>query len=399
MNVKERVRQVRTRLAIKGRISAVFRLCPIRRNKIVFDNFHGRGYGDDPKYICEALHRMDESLDLVWLIKGGESSEEAASIPAWVRKVPYGSLAALYELSTAGIWVDNVKTAYKPRKRKGQFYLQTWHSIVGFKRNEGDAEKVLPASYLKASQYDASITDLMYSDNDFRRRNYQKTYYYHGPVLKCSVPRCSVLYHGREIADRKVREFFSIPEGKQIVLYAPTFRVDRDVSVYGFDHQRVLTALNEHYFQSMGQEKTADFVMLMRLHPTVAEKAGALLYSDDVKNATMYPDVQELLAAADVLISDYSDCVFDMVFVKKPVFAYMPDLDEYSNRDRGLYFTQEELPFLFNTTEERLEEAIARFSYQDYAEKCEKFCARIGLEEDGYGDAYIAALLLDKIKG
>ena len=399
MNVKERLRQIQARLAIKGKLSAIFRSCPIRRNKIVFDNFHGRGYGDDPKYICEALHRMDESLDLVWLIKGGESSEEAASIPAWVRKVPYGSLAALYELSTARIWVDNVKTAYKPRKRKGQFYLQTWHSLVGFKRNEGDAEKVLPASYLNTSQSDASITDLMYSDNDFRRRNYRKTYYYHGPVLKCSVPRCSVLYHRREAAGRKVREFFSIPEGKRIVLYAPTFRVDRDISAYRFDRQRILTALNEHYFRSMGQEKAADFVMLMRLHPTVAEKAGALLYSDDVKNATMYPDMQELLAAADVLISDYSDCVFDMVFVKKPVFSYMPDLDEYIGRDRGLYFTQEELPFTFNTSEDRLEEAIARFSYKEYAEKCEEFCARIGLDEDGHGDDYIAALLIDKIKG
>ena len=399
MNVNERIRQLRTRLALRGRIAVIFQLFPIRKNKVVFDNFHGRGYGDDPKYICEALHRKDESLDLVWLIKGGGTSEEAGSIPTWVRKVPYGSLAALYELSTAGIWVDNVKTAYKPRKRKGQFYLQTWHSLVGFKRNEGDAEKVLPASYLKASQYDASITDLMYSDNDFRRGHYQNTYYYHGPVLKCSVPRCSVLYHGREDADRKVRDFFSIPQGKQILLYAPTFRVNRDISVYRFDYHRILTALNEHYFKSMGQEKNADFVMLMRLHPGVAEKAGTFLYSDDVKNATKYPDVQELLAAADVLISDYSDCIFDMVFVKKPVFTYMPDLDEYSNRDRGLYFTQEELPFIFNISEKRLEKAIAQFSYKDYAEKCEEFCDWIGLEEDGNGDVCIADLLLDKIKG
>ena len=139
--------------------------------------------------------------------------------------------------------------------------------------------------------------------------------------------------------------------------------------------------------------------MLTRLHPTVAEKAGSLFYGDDVKNATMYPDVQELMAAADVLISDYSDCVFDMVFVKKPVFSYMPDLDEYVNRDRGLYFKDGEVPFTFNETEECLEKAIAAFSYEAYAEKCEEFCAGIGLEEDGKGDDYIAGLLLDKIRG
>ncbi len=393
MDIKEKIRQIQTRLALKRRISVVFRFFPVRRNKVVFDNFSGRGYGDDPKYICEALHRKDQALDLVWLLERGDEPEKN-SIPKWVRTVPYGSLAALYELSTAGVWVDNVKTSYKPRKRKGQFYLQAWHSCLGLKKNEEDAEKVLPAAYLKNSQHDASVTDLMYSNNDFRRERYRKAYYYNGTVLKCSVPRCSVLFRGRERADRKVREFFSIPPEKRIVLYAPTFRADKDVSVYQFNYCRCLDLLKKHYSRFMGLQKESGFIMLLRLHPGVAEKSGGFHYDDDVKNATMYPDMQELLAAADVLISDYSACIFDAVFVRKPVFLYTPDLAEYSGSDRGLYFEQKELPFTFNESEESLEQSVKSFCYKIYVKKCDEFCTRIGLEEDGKGDDYIADLLL-----
>ncbi len=398
MDLKRRCRQIQIQFALKGKMAVIFRIFPIRRKKIVFDNFSGRGYGDDPKYICEALHRKDETLELVWLLRGGKKSAEKKSIPPWVRIVPYGSLAALYELSTAGVWVDNVKTAYKPHKRKGQFYLQTWHSCLGLKKTEMDAKKVLPAEYLKISQHDASITDLMYSNNDFRRERYQKAFYYHGTVLKSSVPRCSVLFsEAGERAGHKVRKFFSIPEETGIVLYAPTFRADRDISVYHFDYHRCLDLLKEHYSRFMGLQKETDFVMLLRLHPGVAEKSGGLLYSDNVKNATMYPDVQELLAAADILISDYSDCIFDEVFVKKPVFLYTPDLNEYCSQDRGFYFEQKELPFIFNDSQECLEDAIAGFSYEAYAKKCEEFCTRVGLEEDGNGDDYIADLLLNEM--
>ena len=33
----------------------LFRILPIAKNKIVFDNFCGKGYGGNPKYIAEAI--------------------------------------------------------------------------------------------------------------------------------------------------------------------------------------------------------------------------------------------------------------------------------------------------------------------------------------------------------
>ena len=42
---------------------------PICRRKIIFDNFAGKGFGDDPKYIALELLRRDPSLKMYWVLK------------------------------------------------------------------------------------------------------------------------------------------------------------------------------------------------------------------------------------------------------------------------------------------------------------------------------------------
>ena len=49
-----------------------------------------------------------------------------------------------------------------------------------------------------------------------------------------------------------------------------------------------------------------------------------------------YSDMQELIVAADILITDYSSCMFDMMLANKRCALYTPDLEEYLERERGL---------------------------------------------------------------
>ena len=51
-------------------------------------------------------------------------------------------------------------------------------------------------------------------------------------------------------------------------------------------------------------------------------------------DATDYPDMQELLAVSDCLISDYSSCIWDYSIMGKPIYLYTPDVDEY-DKERG----------------------------------------------------------------
>ena len=75
---------------------------PIKSNKIVFDNFCGRGLGDSPMYIAEEIIRQGLNYDMVWLVK-----DMKTDMPSEIRKVKYRSFQSLIEIATAKVWVDN----------------------------------------------------------------------------------------------------------------------------------------------------------------------------------------------------------------------------------------------------------------------------------------------------
>ncbi|MFR8314242.1 MAG: CDP-glycerol glycerophosphotransferase family protein [Ruminococcus sp.] len=71
--------------------------------KIVVSNFRGKGYGDNPKYI-ENLRKRKETYKIYWLVedKNEKNAEE-------IHVVKINSIASLYHLSTAKIWIDNCR--------------------------------------------------------------------------------------------------------------------------------------------------------------------------------------------------------------------------------------------------------------------------------------------------
>ena len=50
-----------------------------------------------------------------------------------------------------------------------------------------------------------------------------------------------------------------------------------------------------------------------------------------------HPSVEELMVAADILVSDYSSIFFDFALTGKPAATYMPDLAYHRDVERGLY--------------------------------------------------------------
>ena len=69
---------------------------------------------------------------------------------------------------------------------------------------------------------------------------------------------------------------------------------------------------------------------LIRLHPNVMSKAKDLdIDGINTFDATRYDDMQELLAAADAVISDYSSLMFDYGLTKRPCFQFATDIAAY----------------------------------------------------------------------
>lgn len=358
-------------------------ILPVKKNKIVFDNFGGRGYGCDPKYIAEELLKRKEPLDLVWLTKDIE-----CELPDGIRPVRYGSMRAMYELATAKVWIDNIKNAIRLPKKKEQYYIQTWHSSLGLKRNEQDAE-FLKKTYVRRAKRDAAITDLMYSNNAFRAEKYKERFWYHGEVIRCGHPRNTILLHVPQGLREKVGAYFDINERKKVLLYAPTFRNKEDLEVYLFDVSKCLEVLSKKF--------GGDYICLLRLHPNAAAYANKMKLGEGVYNATDYPDMQELMAISDVLITDYSGSMFEFMLTGRPMFLFMKDLKRYIVHERKLYFSFEELPFLMAENESELWNNILQFDQEVYRKRCKLFMDRIDMRDDGNGAERIADIVLNQI--
>ena len=371
--------------AVKRRI--IWGICfflPVRKNRIFVSSYYGRGYGDNLKYIADRL--CGKNVEVVWLVK---NEKEAKTLPEWIKPCIADTAKAIYYITTAGVWLDNSRKAFF-YKKKNQLYIQTWHGgILGLKQAEAQVEEQLAPAYVAAAKRDAQMTDLMYSDNDFVRNIFQTSFWYNGPVLKKNLPRLAPILHPTEGLCAEIQKKLHIPPEKKMLLYAPTFRQNNEASLYFWNYEKVLEAMARRFGQS--------YVLLLRLHPNVAKLAEGFRYSDHVIPASGYPDMQELITAADALITDYSSTAFDCAITRKPVFLYGHDLTDYLARERSLAVDLKELPFNINATIEELCADIANFSPIAYNLRLDSFFRKIGLEENGEGDRQIAEIIAKQL--
>ncbi|GEN57843.1 hypothetical protein GCM10012290_23870 [Halolactibacillus alkaliphilus] len=364
--------------------STLFFILPIKKNKIIICNYFGKGYGDNGKYIAEEIIKQGLDYDMVWMLK--RELVGNTELPNSIRVVKYKSVKALYEMATAKIWIDNSRKEFYPIKRKGQYYIQTWHSPLRLKKIEKDAELDLSPEYVKSAIKDSNNTDLIISGCDSSWNIYRNSFWYDGEILKTGTPRCDLFFQDDKDIKEKVMNYFGLAPKSKIILFAPTFRRNNSSEAYTLEYKKILKILEEKYGE--------DWFFLVRLHPNVSSLSESMKYSDKVLNATNYDDMQELLCAIDILITDYSSSMFDMAIARKPCFLHGKDIEEYISNEREMYFSFDQLPFDFSKTDEELLYNIRLFNEANYKRKLDKFSKEINLYEDGTASMQ----LVEKIK-
>lgn len=355
--------------AVRNGLWMALSFLPKDRNKAVCQSFYGRGYSDSPKAVAEEL--LARGWKVCWTVKG---EAEAASLPAGVIPLRAESPRAIFHQCTAGVWVDNSRKWAYTQKRGATCYVQTWHGFP-LKRIEGDAADALPPDYLRAARKDSQMADLFLSNSRFLTEIYRRGFWYDGPVLEEGFPRNDLLAQPHPELGEKVRRALGLPQGKRLLLYAPTFRRDKGLAAYDMDYARCAAALERRF--------GGEWLILAKLHPNIAGKAAQLdLDPRFIRNASDYPDIQELYLASDAMITDYSSVMFDYLITGKPCFLYVNDLAAYKN-DRNFYFDIDKLPFPRAEDNAQLEAALLAFDEGEQARRVEAFNREFGIVESG----------------
>lgn len=369
-------------------LALMYSMCPIQKNKVVIVSYYGADYGDNGKYIVAQLRKRKADLDIVWLLK--RELMENHNLPEGVRAVEYRSRESVYELQTAAVWIDNARKVYG-LKRKGQLYIQTWHGGPGVKRIEKDVEAELEKRYVQKAKLDSKMCDIILSNSDFMTDLYSRIFWYDGRIVECGTPRNDVLCGEHPELREKIRAFYGVAPEKKILLYAPTFRKDKRLDVYDIDLKNCAKTLSEKF--------GGEYAVYLRLHPNISHLADQMdADGKTVINATLYPDMQELLSGSDCLITDYSSCSIDFSLTGRPCFLYASDIEAY-RQNRGYYFGFDELPYDIAQNNRELNDNIQAFDEVVSAKRVAQFHAKTGMFDKGTACETCANMILRHCQG
>ncbi|GAA0692531.1 hypothetical protein GCM10010193_53840 [Kitasatospora atroaurantiaca] len=347
----------------------------------------GGQYAGSPRAVHEELVRRGAPLRHLWT-----SDDMQADLPQTAEAVRHWSPEWFEALATAKYIVTSTHLPDFFERRPGQVVLQTWHGTP-LKRIGHDFEKVwfTDAEYLKHLDREVPQWSLLVSGNRFSTPVLRRAFRYQGEILESGYPRNDVLFAAdREKTAEQVRERLGLPEGKKVVLYAPTFREDRrrPQDGYQLDLRLDLAAAQA----ALGEDQ----VLLVRGHEVMCGQipgAG----NGYIWDVGTYPDMADLLLIADVLVTDYSSSMFDFANTGRPMLFFTYDLEHYRDNLRGFTFDFEsEAPGPLLGSSEELVGALGRVDElaAEYEDKYTAFREAYCDLDDGQASARVVDALL-----
>lgn len=349
-------------------------IVPVKKNRIYLSADRGSGIRCNPMYIYRYMRKnYPGEFEYVWQFDG--KSMESDTI-----YVKPGSVKDIFYMLTAKVLISNDGFGSFIPKRKNQLFINTWHGGGAYKKSGVNFISDQHPADLKINQICGRQTDIFLSSS--RKFSEAMTTAKMVPkkrFLECGMPRNDFLINGTsEDISGKVKRYFHLDPDVKIVLFAPTYRGEEQSATFisELDIKGCIGALKERF--------GGEWTFLMRKHHFVKEASY-----DGCINASDYPDMQELLYAADVFITDYSSTIWDYSLTFKPGFLFTPDLDTYS-QERNFYTDPSTWAFPLAKTNEELQELILAYSIEESRRKIEAHHNFLSNKETGKAAEIVA---------
>jgi len=371
------------RVAFRLLVSVSKRLRRPRRRRVLFTSRLISEMSGNLKTVHDRMveRGLDRDLDLVTMLRPGLT--EHWGFTDRVR------LAG--QLATASVIVidDTFLPLYWLSLRPDARIIQLWHAsgafkTVGYSRT-GKHGDLSPFGRVHKN-YGAAIVSSTF-DVPFYAEAFGIP---EERVVATGIPRMDRFFdeHWREAGIRAAHEAFPAIAGRTVILLAPTYRGEtiREAS-YGFEQ------LDYSALHALCLER--DAVVIIKMHPFVqARLAIPEAFRDRILDGSASSmDVNDLLFAVDLLITDYSSIVFEFSTLGRPMLFFAYDLEAYT-AERDFYVPYETfVPGRIVRTFADLLEAIRREDYE--LEKVADFAARHFAHHDaGSTDRVIDDLIL-----
>ena len=324
---------------------AAYRSARIDPDLVFYEAYSGVAMACGPEAIFRELliDPRYAHLKHVWSLDDAEEIErrtrEFAGHPN-VRFILDNSPSYFETLTTAKYLIQNTTFRAYFTKRPEQVYLNTWHSAgavktMGFDLPDGNY-------HARNTLRNFLATDFISAPNSLMTRLFTESFrlrgLYDGTLLQFGYPRhdTTLKTPRAEVIEELRQRGVAVDPDRKIILHAPTFRgLVGNVRGNAAELEELRTALTAGI-------DTEEYQVLVKPHGF----HYGLLSSEQRLSGRYIPrqvGADRLLAAVDILVSDYSSIFFDFMVTGRPVLFYVPDLADYA-AERGLYFAPEDLP-------------------------------------------------------
>ena len=267
-------------------------------------------YNDSPRAIYEKMIELGllEKYRVVWAL----NEPEQYDIPFCSEKIKMDTLRYFITALRAKYWIScvNIERALH-FKKKDTIYLNTWHG----------------ASFGYVGNAVAGRSDFHYEHINYFCLNgeYERDWIVRDfnvrpeALIETGYPRNDALYAATENTRQYYRKQFDVPDEKKIILYTPTWRDSDDGGV----SYKLSPPVNwEKWEKVLGDH----YIVFLRTH-AYTTKLMNVQFNDFVRDYSNYPDVNHLMIASDIMISDYSCIQLDYSILGKPIICFGYDYE------------------------------------------------------------------------
>ncbi|WP_336991368.1 CDP-glycerol glycerophosphotransferase family protein [Leucobacter sp. VD1] len=297
---------------------------------VFFESFYGRQVSCNPLALDREIAARFPALTRYWSVTSERQQVPEGGVALLVGGREWLAARRTARLLVVNDWLHGGLGGNRFRRRRGQTVLQTWHGTM-LKHLALGRPRVSLRTRL-AIRRESSRWSLMLSQNPHSTEQFRASYAFRGEILETGYPRDDRLAKamlGSErnpIAVRSARAALGIAPNARVLAYAPTWR------------DGGLTLVDELDVRALAEELGDDWTIVARGHTRThafGRYGGA---SARVIDASQHPDVNDVILAADLLVTDYSSIMFDASIAQLPMLFFVPDLAAYRDRERGFTF-------------------------------------------------------------
>ena len=363
---------------------SILKVFPLKDNQYFFMSYQGKQFSCNPRAIYFYLDKNKKNVKFLWGIY-----EKKLVTPSCNNKmicVKPNTLKYYISIIRSKYVITNIQLPTYIPKKKGAVWINTWHGGGAFKLVE------YPSTNLYAritKEIQARNTDYYISSSKkFSEIMSKSTSISMEKFISIGMPRNDIFFlektEQNEIRN-KVCRFFNISSNKLIVLYAPTYRGNITDSHFDID-------FDFDYIRKIIEEKfNKSICYILRAHHSI--KKSSVRSLSDIKDGNQYDEMQELLVAADILITDYSSCIYDYSLTFKPAFLFVPDLELYE-KERGLYTSISEWPYAYAENNNELANIIIDYNPYLSQKKISDYLQTLGSYDKGCATKELVKLLM-----